>query len=126
MLLSEPVALQCFPVARLALLGCLIATGAQARPPTDDHERQKRREEIRHHLLIERDRYRETGASPAGAASDPGSGPVWRDGTPASGRFRAATSPDTEGQRPERLSAEQRRALRQLLRDSHSGADPIR
>ena len=110
--------------ARCALLGCLIATAAHARPPFDDPERQQRREEIRHHLLIERDRFRNSGGNRQMSPPESNTGVSGSAVADSPARFQAI-NPYPDGQRPERLSAEERRALRQALRDNHRvlGAD---
>ena len=114
----------CRRAARWALLGCLIATAAHARPPFDDPERQQRREEIRHQLLIERDRFRNPGGNRQLSPSESNTG-VFGSGVGDSPARFQAINPYSDGQRPERLSAEERRALRQALRDNHRvfGAD---
>lgn len=104
--------------------GLMLAVPALAHSPQDDPDRQHRREELRRHLRMERERWRE----------DPMSAPSWPamserglrnrpDGPPGPGPAGDAVTPDPRGrlgraERLERLSPDERRTLRQSLREA--------
>lgn len=106
------------------MLGCVLAAlwaqPASARPPWDDAEREQRRSELRQQLEAERDRWRGGPPPPHDARRDrpPGPGGPWGGPPPHHVRpYGPGGGGDPRGgDGPHRLSPEERRALRQELR----------
>jgi hypothetical protein len=108
-----------------ALCGWVLVAAASAAGPAlargDDPERQARRHELRQQLHAERERWRAEGRGPGGYGAGAGVGRGMGPGTAGEGGWQALRPMPGEGLRPgpgggHRLSPDERRALRQELR----------
>jgi uncharacterized membrane protein len=102
----------------LCLQALLWAGPASARPPGEEGERQQRRMELRQHIEAERERWHADGRR--GGAQAPGGPGPRGDAPPAhgyGGPMRHGQPPGFAPPAGGRLSPEERRALRQELRN---------